>query len=119
MTNWSGYNWLSDQPASATWGLAVQMSEREHDWVIRADLPEVERSDINLFVSNQELTITATSKPSTGTGGSGVYRAERRLPIGVFPEEVKASFQEGVLEISLPKSQEPIRRVPIESSARV
>ena len=113
---WSGYNWLGDQPASATWGLAVQMSEREHDWVIKADLPEVDRSDINLFVSNQELTITAPSKSSSGENATdGFYRAERRLPVGVFPEEVKASFREGVLEISLPKSQEPIRRVPIES----
>lgn len=113
--NWSGYNWLGDQPASATWGLAVQMSEREHDWVIKADLPEVERGDIDLFVSNQELTITAPSKSSSGVSGGGFYRAERRLPVGVFPEEVKASFREGVLEIRLPKSQEPIRRVPIES----
>lgn len=94
------------------------MSEREHEWVIRAALPEVERRDINLFVSNQELTITAPSKPAPGSSGAGVYRAERRLPIGIFPEEVKARFREGVLEISLPKSQEPIRRVPIEPDGR-
>ena len=118
MTIWSGYEWLSDQPAPATWGLAVQMSENEHEWVIKADLPEVERRDINLFVSNQELTITAPSKSSTEVSGTGFYRAERRLPLGVFPEEVKAIFREGVLEISLPKSQQPVRRVPIESGSR-
>jgi HSP20 family protein len=95
------------------------MSEREHDWVIRADLPEVERSDINLFVSNQELTITAPSKPSTGMNGNGFYRAERRLPVGVFSDEIKASFREGVLEISLPKSDEPMRRVPIDSDCHL
>lgn len=115
MTTWTGYNWLSDRPASATWGLAVQMSEREHEWVIRADLPEVERSKINLFVSNQELTITAPSKSSTPASDAGYYRAERRLPEGVFPEEVRANFREGVLEITLPKSERPVRRVPIES----
>ena len=114
MTNWSGQTGFSEQTGALTWGLPVQMSEREHEWVIRADLPEVEYKDINLVVSNHELTITAPSKCLLGSADTGYYRAERRLPVGVFPEDIRARYNEGVLEISLPKTGELFRRVPIE-----
>jgi HSP20 family protein len=112
LRNLSGQPRSMDHPASATWGLAVEMSERENEWVLRADLPKVERSDISLFVTNHGLCISAPTRQESGA--LGYYKAERQLPVGVPPDRIKARFTEGVLEVRLPKSPEARRRVPIE-----
>ena len=119
MTNWSSCSLLNARSGAATWSLPVQMTEREHEWVIRADLPEVKHEEINLVVSNQALTITAPGKDWMGTSDTGYYRAERRLPAGVFTEDIRARYCEGVLEISMPKSDELFRRVPIEQAPAI
>jgi HSP20 family protein len=110
----SGYSYMNDNYAPATWGLPIQMSEQEHEWVIRADLPEVDLAEINLLVSNRAFTIIAPSKCTLGTSDTGYFRVERQLPVGVFTDDIRARYSEGVLEISLPKSEQLFRRVPIE-----
>lgn len=114
MSNLSGYSSMKDHLPSVIWGLPMQVSERENEWVIRADLPEVDLAEIDVEVSNRAFTITAPSKCSLGTSDTGYYRVERQLPVGVFADEIRARYCEGVLEISLPKSQELFRRIPIE-----
>ena len=113
MRNGLGYSLVNDRTGAATWSLPMQMSEREKEWVIKADLPDVDLTDISLLVSSQALTITAPSKGSM-TRDAGYYRAERQLPEGVFTQEIRARYCEGVLEISLPKCREMFRRVSIE-----
>jgi hypothetical protein len=56
------------------------VTEREKEWVIRADLPEVEQKDIDLVVSSQAIKITAPSKGSMGTTHTGYYCAEAVCP---------------------------------------
>ena len=115
VTDWLSYGFSQDRPAALTWGLPIRMSELEDQWLIKAELPQVDTEQIDLVVSNHALTITAPGRCSLGTSDTGYYRAERQLPTGVFTEEIRARYCQGVLEISLPKSQTAYRRVPIES----
>src|SRR4051794_13018504 len=106
------------------WAPAVDVYETANDLVFKADLPEVELSDIDLRVENFTLTITGSRKFQKQEG-TAWHRVER--PYGNFArsftvpstfdtDKINASFKNGVLSISLPKKEaaKP-RQVKIES----
>jgi len=94
---------------------AMDIKEREHDFVVHADLPGVNKDDINVTVENGVLTITAeTTSEKEEKEGERVIRQERRygkyvrsLRLGseVDAGNVKANYKDGVLELVLPKAE--------------
>jgi HSP20 family protein len=92
--------------------------------VVRADLPGTDPKDVDITVSGDQLTIRGKREQhDEETGRDFIYREvsygsfERtvRLPEGVKAEDVKASYQNGVLELSVPlPEQVTLRKVPIE-----
>lgn len=106
---------------------AVDVWETDQDVKIRADLPGVEPEQLEIYTTEDSLTFRAETKHDEESKERGYYRAERRfgrfertlnLPVTVKPDQAKASFKNGVLEITLPKSEEAkerMKRVPIEA----
>jgi len=101
------------------WGPSVDVRETEDEIVVYADLPGVEREDIQLEVKNHTLLLSGKRKPSADSD-TGWLR--REVPTGQFfrafslssdvkAGQVKANFKNGVLEIRLPKVEEakPLR----------
>lgn len=94
---------------------AMDIKEREHDFVVTSDLPGVNKDDINITVENGVLTITAETKlEKEEKDGERVIRQERRygkyvrsLRLGteVDSGNVKANYKDGVLELVLPKAE--------------
>ena len=115
------FNGFFDTPTAASagtlrrWTPAVDVVEDESDYVLRADLPGLTEQDVNIELENDVLTISGERKSEHEERKAGYYRIERssgsfrralRLPEGVDPEAVKATFQHGVLEVRVPKPEQ-------------
>ena len=109
---------------SSAWAPALELFERDHSLVIRADLPGMKKDDISLDVNDGILTISGERKNEFEDKRGGFYRSERSygrfsralaLPEGIDGEQAKASFSDGVLEVTLPlpKREEKRKRIEI------
>jgi HSP20 family protein len=109
--------------SAARWIPAMDLVEEEDHFVLRADLPGVEEDAVNVELEDDVLTISGERKSEHESRKDGYYRIERAsgtfsrsltLPDGIDPESIKASFNRGVLEVTVPKpEQRKPRRVAI------
>src|SRR5579884_3797243 len=97
------------------WIPAMDLVETDDDFVLRADLPGLGESDVNIELEDNVLTISGERKAEHEERKEGYYRVERAsgtfsrsltLPEGVDPEAVRASFDKGVLEVRIPKPEQ-------------
>jgi HSP20 family protein len=97
------------------WMPAMDLVETEDHFVLRADLPGMSEGDVNIEVEDSVLTVSGERKAEHETTKEGYHRVERAfgsfsrsltLPEGVDAEAVVASFDRGVLEISIPKPEQ-------------
>lgn len=105
----------------------VDISGTDTEYVIEADLPGVEEKDIDIQLRDDVLVLSAERRNEEKTEDKGYYRVERsfgsfrrvlNLPGDADRENVKASFKNGTLTITLrrTKAVEPeSRKIPIES----
>jgi HSP20 family protein len=125
-----GRNWMSTPSAAArVWAPDVEMYQRNNELVIRADLPGLKKEDVKVDVTDAMLTIQGERRHEEETEHSGVYRSERSygsfhrtipLPEGAITDQAKASFKNGVLEITMPAPPEHVtrgRRLEIKEGA--
>jgi len=93
------------------WAPQVEMFERDGNLVVRADLPGLTKDDVNVEVNDDGLTIEGERSAEKEEKGEGFYRSERsygkfyrRLPLpdGVNVSDANATFNNGVLEITMP-----------------
>lgn len=114
------------QTAAPRWIPAMDLGETAQDYVLRADLPGLAPQDVAIDVEDRVLTISGERKndePVEDTRflrverGSGAFQRKLTLPEGVDPEAVAATFENGVLEVRIPKpeARKP-RRVEITAS---
>ena len=96
------------------WSPQVEVRERDNNIVVRADLPGLSRDDVDVEVDNDALVIRGERRNDWEDEREGNYRSERSygtfyraiaLPEGVDPNTCKATFKDGVLEVTLPKPQ--------------
>jgi HSP20 family protein len=111
------------QNATRRWIPAVDIVESDSHYVLRADLPGLAEDDINVEFDDTVLTVSGErrSEREENRGGyrrversSGSFRRSVRLPEGVDAEAITASFDRGVLEVTVPKpEQRKPRRVQV------
>jgi len=105
------------------WMPAMDLVETGDHFVLKADLPGLTESDVSIEVENNVLSISGERKAELEEQHEGYYRLERAtgafarsltLPEGIDPEAVAATFDNGVLEVRIPKPVEAKpRRVQI------
>ncbi|HXG52697.1 MAG TPA: Hsp20/alpha crystallin family protein [candidate division Zixibacteria bacterium] len=97
----------------------VDCYEDKDDVVVKAELPGIDRENIEINLTDRMLTIKGEKKREEKIEEKNYYRAERsygsfvrsvELPREVQAEKAKASFKNGVLEIRIPKTEEAKRR---------
>jgi len=106
----------------------LELTEHDGEYVMKADLPGMREQDIDLRVDdNSMLTISGErheegSKRIRGYEYSerayGAFSRSVALPSGVDPEKVSARFENGVLEVHIPKTEAAMRRarkIPLSS----
>ena len=119
------FNTFFDTPTTAgnaapvrRWMPAMDLVEHEDHFLLSADLPGMKQEDVKLEVRDGVLTIAGERKTAHEDRKDGYIRIERAagtfqrsltLPDGVDPEQVAASFSDGVLEVRIPK---PVERKP-------
>ncbi|MDH3285670.1 MAG: Hsp20/alpha crystallin family protein [Acidobacteriota bacterium] len=96
------------------WVPPLDMVDRKSEIVLRADLPGLDRKDIQLSIEGGMLTLQGSRQEQQHDEGDDFNAMERwvgafsrsiALPQGVDPERVTASFKNGVLEIHVPKTK--------------
>ncbi len=96
------------------WMPAMDVVETGDHYVLTADLPGLKPEDVDIEVADRVLTVSGERKSETETTKDGYHRVERAfgsfkrsvtLPEGVNAEAVEAAFENGVLEIRIPKPE--------------
>lgn len=105
------------------WIPAMDLVETDDHFVLKADLPGVAESDVKIVFENNVLTLSGERKIEHEAKKDGYYRLERTsgsfsrsltLPEGIDAEAVSANFDNGVLEVRIPKpAQAKPRRIQI------
>ena len=106
----------------------MNVSETENEIRISAELPGVKEDDIDVSLNDDLLTIRGEKRFERKDEKENFHFVERsfgtfqrsiRLPFAVNPDQVQASFENGVLTVTLPKSaqQERTRRIQVQRGA--
>jgi len=94
---------------------AVDVFEEKDEIVVKAELPGMNKENIEVNLTDHHLTIKGEKKKEAEVKEENYYRAERsygsflrtlELPKDVHADKVKASFKNGILEVRLPKTEE-------------
>lgn len=100
---------------SGQWGPSVDIYETDDRIVVRADLPGVAQSDIEVRIDDNMLVLRGERRPPDDVKADDYHRAERphgafvrsfSLPQNVDQGAIRASHNNGVLELVLPKRQD-------------
>lgn len=112
------------------WLPAIDVFERDGQLVVQADLPGVGIDDVAIEVEDDVLTLSGERREEREIDEDGMRRIERRygrfsrsiaLPEGAQPEKITAAFRDGVLEITVPVTQQRSqqrRRIGIQGDSR-
>jgi HSP20 family protein len=98
------------------WVPSLDVWETPTEVVYAFDLPGIPENEISIEVNDETLTISAERAKTEETNEDGFYRFERRygtfaravgLPQGVDQDNISARYENGVLEVRVPKPEEP------------
>jgi len=99
-----------------SWLPAVDIREEDSRFVLEADIPGVERKDVDVTLENGVLTIKGERTAQAEETGEDFHRRERvhgtflrqfSLPDTVNAESINATVKDGVLVIEIPKQARP------------
>ena len=102
------------------WTPKLDVSETEGTIEIKAEVPGLERKDIDISLDRDVLVIKGEKKLEKEESGKHFHRKELRygsfyravrLPAEVESEKIDATYKDGVLKISLPKTEESKKRI--------
>jgi len=109
---------------ASDWVPAVDVKEESDKYIIHADVPGVDPKDIHVSMENGLLTIRGERKHEKNEAEQGFKRVERvsgtffrrfSLPDTVNAEGITAKGVHGVLEVVIPKSNQPqARKIEVE-----
>jgi HSP20 family protein len=112
--------------ASIAWTPTVEISERDGKYRILAELPGLSPDEVRVEVENDALILQGERQVEQEATEGGIRRSERQfgffyrripLPEGADPEQAKAKFHDGILEITLPVPDRQAKRRQIQIEA--
>jgi HSP20 family protein len=98
----------------AEWSPAVDITEDDKSYIIKAELPEVKKEDVHVHVENGMLSITGERKAEKEEKGKRYHRIERAygsfsrsfmLPGDIDEGRVSAAYKDGILTVTVSKSE--------------
>jgi HSP20 family protein len=115
--------------AAAAWFPEIDVFEKDGRLVTKIDLPGMKKEDVKVEVTDGHLAISGERKTEAEEKKDQYYRCEREygsfyravpLPEGAKLEDVKATFADGVLEVSVPLPAAPqpaVKKVEIQDGS--
>lgn len=128
---WSMLRWPSVElasPDAPIWAPKVDVVTKDNTLITRVDLPGMKKEDVLVEVEDGVLTLSGERKKEVKEEKDNVYREEREygsfcrsvpLPKGVKADDVKATFNNGVLEVSVPLPPAAAsngRKIPVQDA---
>ena len=118
----SGFGELT-QPFLSGWMPAMDLYEDKDNFVLKAELPGMKKEDIDISLHEGVLTVSGERKREQTHEKEEAYRSERffgrfhrtiSLPRAVAADKVVAHYKDGMLSVTLPKSEEAKpKQIPI------
>ncbi|MGA9408796.1 MAG: Hsp20/alpha crystallin family protein [Bacteroidota bacterium] len=102
------------------WGPAVDLSETDDSYIIRAEIPGMKKEDVKITLLDSLVTIRGEKKNEAEEKNGTYHRIERsygsfersfNLPGGVKSGDIEAKYNDGLLTITLPKTEEAKEKV--------
>jgi len=96
------------------WAPSLEMSETKDNFVVKAEVPGIDAKDIDISLTGDVLTIKGEKRQEKEEKEEDYHLVERsygsfsrsvRLPAEVESDRIKASYKNGILNITLPKSE--------------
>jgi HSP20 family protein len=130
---WPSFRWPVKgfwTPRTTAWSPEIDVFERDNRLITKIDLPGLKKEDVKVEVTDGWLTIFGERKSEVEEKKENYYRCEREfgnfyravpLPENLKVEDVKATFTDGVLEVSVPlaaKAELKPRSIQIEEPAK-
>jgi len=100
----------------------IDVVERDDEIVVRAELPGVDKKDLDVSLTDDTVTIKASTRKESQEEKGDYHRREIStgylsrtisLPAGVNGNACKAEFKDGLLELKIPK-QEKAKRIQVD-----
>lgn len=100
--------------AGGDWAPRVDIAETEKEFIVKAEIPDVKKEEVNISVDNGVLSIKGERKQEKEEKGKKFHRVERyygsftrsfTLPDNVDETKIEASFKDGMLNIQIPKTK--------------
>jgi len=97
------------------WAPAVDIEENNDAYIIKAEIPGLNKDDVKITLQDNRLTIRGEKKNESEEKGKNYHRAERsygmfersfNIPGIIKASEVDAQYKDGVLTLTLPKAEE-------------
>lgn len=97
------------------WTPALDVFEEKDNFVVKAELPGMKKEEIEVSFHDGSLSLSGERQSETKEQDAEVYRAERyfgrfqrtvTLPAAVAADKIKAAYKDGVLTVTLPKTEE-------------
>ncbi len=94
------------------WSPLVDITEDDHEYLFKADLPEMKKDDVKVIIENRILYISGERRAEKEEKKRKFHRLERffgnfertfTVPEDVDPTKIMAEFHDGVLQVHLPK----------------
>jgi len=108
-------SWRRSPTTEMGWAPAIEVFEKEDKFVVKAELPGMTEEDIDISMVGDTLTIKGERKAEDEVKEEDYYCCERSygsfsrsitVPSNVDAGKIEASYDDGVLEVSLPKAPE-------------
>lgn len=116
LQEWWPEEWFEEFPLPRIRTPRMNVYEEDNNVVVEAELPGVKPEDIDIEVKENQLKIEAKREEKKEEKEKGYWRKELRaahfkriipLPIEVVGEKAEASFEDGILKITIPKKELP------------
>ncbi len=121
-----GRNWLGDVPTA--WHPSVDVYDDEEKVYVKMDLPGVSKDDIDISFDGHILSITGHRKTEDEVKKDGYWSRERytgefhrhvHIPTDVGSDDLKATYEDGVLLVTLQKAEKAKKKkIAIESGGK-
>ena len=112
-------SWMSSITGQADWSPAIEAFTRGNEFVVRAEVPGMSRTDVHVEAGDDTLTIRGERKHENREERDGVSWSERSygsfcrvvpLPPGTITDSAKATFNNGILEVVMQAPSPETRR---------
>ena len=117
--SWLPQNLFGGRTDRGIWAPRIEAFQKDDKFIVRAELPGIEKDNVEIELLDDALTIRGQRREEHEEEREGYFHSERQygefyravpLPEGAIGESAKATFQDGVLEVTMQAAPSETRR---------